>query len=324
LVNFSTKPNLEKIEMDRLPKLHSYHSPKDAIPRDKIKTFHLPKSKKSLILKLINQKEFQNLLTLRDQIHYILSQKMENQKDKKYCITLEECAAMFDLKGASNVKNYFDDAQNEKKKPPGKPSKLNKDQEQVVFEFIKEGENRLEPRSPKEVSEFVRNHFGIEVSESWAHSWIESHFERLSMVDAIPLEQERTKLTEKEINHWANKVAKKLIGQSWNFVCSWDESREKPRHSPKRRVVVMKGENKRQVSYRETLVRGGLSIFPMICIDGESPPPLVIIERKTIDRDLEKFGLPSSNAAHIVSTSKAYNVTDAIVEYVGKVAGPWW
>ena len=76
--------------------------------------------------------------------------------------------------------------------------------------------------------------------------------------------------------------------------------------------------------YKMEFPEGHITLMPVIFPNGDSMPPLIIINQATVDDDLEDYGLPNGDGGYILSTTTGFTSVEAHLQYVKDVVIPFF
>jgi len=298
-----------------------------AVAESTLRYLCIPKGNRAFIKKRMKEKHIFSLSTLAEQVYLLTGEGERINVHKKYLLTFKQVSDILLIGGANKAKRLY--AQGKQRhygtnKSAGRPSTLTKQQELDIIQHILVFQNDNNPMSPSELLEYVNEKYNVNLGQSWPFNFHERHNNQLKIIDADPLEEERADLTIDQLKRYKESVEKVLECHHQDLICNWDQTASEDLKASKKSVIVVTSKNQDKYFYKVKQPQGHITVMPAIFPDGSSIRPLVIIIQKTIDNDLEPYGLPDGKTGFVVSTSSGFTTSDAHLEYVNKVVIPFF
>jgi hypothetical protein len=188
------------------------------------------------------------------------------------------------------------------KMPHHRPPKILLEQLEFVRKFISDREvNEKDPPEPMEVCNFIENTFGIEYHRMWINVLVKKHT-MFHIVDADPLESVRIDVLNSDLTRNHAELSKLLLSVDPRLLVNLDESGwGKKINQQKKKVVSL---SPFPTFYREQVEEGHITFIPISWANGDFSRSMIILQTKSIQRELTVFGIP--NGAHnlVVASQK--------------------
>jgi len=230
------------------------------------------------------------------------------------------------IDGVNKAKYYYEQGKAKvtgNHRSPGRPNGLNLNDETAIVQHILQCQNANIPLSP-EWLEFVNDKYNLNYSQSWPFSFIKKWEEELIIVDAYPLEEARAELTMDQLKEHEKLMTELWLKYNQDLICNWDQTASEVIKYSKKSVIVGKNIMKKKIYYKTITPTGHITLMPVIFPDGSCIKPLIIISQKTIDSDLERYGLPNGNTGYVLSTTTGFTTADAHLDYCKNVVIPYF
>ena len=303
----------------------TYQDPTPGIKKGGFFTASLPPGVKSLAKKTAKNKDIFTMKTLSEQIFAMMGPGQKITKYLRYNFELKHIGYMFN----GLDKRYIKKLWNQGKKRSehlftgiGRPSALNPDQHLEVVQNIYACENARTPLTPSDLLEWVNERYNLELQQSWPFGFVKQHAKQLCITDAVPMEEERAKLTKIELEYYGADLEIAILCYDFRLIFNWDESGVEGTKNTIKSVIVSKRNEKKKIYYKTSRPPGHITILPIIGLSNERIPPLLILSQKTIDDDLAQFGFPNCDIGKIVITSSGFITEDALCSYITEVVDP--
>jgi len=207
-------------------------------------------------------------------------------------------------------------------KPIGRPTILTELEDNALLQEIFLRENLKRPMTAVDIVEYVFENFNKKVSSTWPQQYVKQHNRQLIYMVAFPMEEERLELKIDIMEKHCDDVDVAICQYDWRMIFNWDESgAEQIKDIPKMVLVSKRNENQR-IYFKSSRPQGHITIVPGIALDGDDLPPLIMISDRTVDDDMNIWGLPQGHLGYIVSTKTGFINEDCLEKYINEVAGP--
>lgn len=204
--------------------------------------------------------------------------------------------------------------------PAHRSPKITDNQLQIVKEFIRKREvEEKDPPEPYEVCDFIESTFKITYSRSWINQLV-ADSKGFHLVDATPLENERIDVKVDDLRENHQKLSQKLLTLDPRFIVNIDECGwgKKISHG-KKRVVSLNSVN---TNYRERADEGHITMIPVSWANGDFSRTMVVIQTKSIERELVPFGLPDGPNVYVAASQKGYITQELFIKLIDKILIP--
>jgi hypothetical protein len=304
-----------------------YQAPTGSVSIDTLSTFSIPVGLKKNVKKKINEISEKTVNTLAEQIYYIQGKYDEVNG---WFLTWEQLGSIFG-KNATQARNFYEKGKkyisNGGYKKPGRPTMLNLKQEEELIEWLDTKYKEHDPPAASDIVIYIKNRYNVDVHDNWPYDFRERYKTKVVECSAQPLEPERAEVTYEQLKEYDKKVNEKLNVHEKDYVWNWDEvCLDNGTPKPKTVFIPAKYE-KQKTYYKAPREPSHITFLFCISLSGKKLPPLVIITGKSYDSDLEQFGIGGidiGTEAVIVHTDSGYINAAVLLEYVKKVAIPYW
>jgi len=159
----------------------------------------------------MNEKNVFQLKTLSEQIYHTMGPSVKNGGNKKYNLTFPEVSKVFRISSPELARNLYKKGERRFSSisiSPGRRPELSQTQEKEVIDHLINMQNQRTPLSPSELLCWINEEYKKDLSQSWPFKFIERNENRLFLVDADPLEEDRTNVTYEQLIEYEKKFKK--------------------------------------------------------------------------------------------------------------------
>lgn len=235
-----------------------------------------------------------------------------NYINKLFYIT-PECLRNHYLKGEKQevVKQYDTHIKH------GRPRKISEKMEAELVNIVKESFDNNKPFSLSELNVFIESKYQISVNENYAHDLLNRHENELKIVEAIPMEEERHHIDAKIVDKFYTDLEKFIQTVHPSLIFNCDESSDKiSKTCRKKKIIVPSNSDKTRYYYPVPPSGPHITFIAGIWTDLTFSKPMIIITRKTIEKELEEYGLPDGPLGYVAHSGTGYVQGDLFDKYI--------
>lgn len=243
--------------------------------------------------------------------------------DKQYSLSFTDLGNLFGLSRHNARQRYSLGVKSNKNNPiskVGRPSEIRSSQLVIIKQHIKNLELKNQAPEPLQLLTWINKRFQKILSPNWLYHYIANKKNGLFEVVASPLEDARINVTVEQLVEYSDRAADFLTKIDFDFLMNCDESGVSGKISAKKKQVIsLKPET---TTYRVFKGAGHITVLPTIFATGEHLRTMMIMQKKTCEPELFRWGLPDSTYTLCVSTSSGYITQDLFLLYIKKILIP--
>ncbi|KAA6362359.1 MAG: hypothetical protein EZS28_042114, partial [Streblomastix strix] len=181
---------------------------------------------------------------------------------------------------------------------------------------IEDAFRESKPFEPCTFIDHVRVHYHKDVSRGWEQSFRDRHYREIKLGTARPRESSRFAATHEDTDRYERELAQYVVGTDINFIFHIDESGDQPWVDAHNKCILCPvGISEDQCVYKVNRSQKNYTVMPCINIAGDTIPPLIIVNRLTLDPDIYDYGLRPGVDCFITTSKKGY---------MNKLIFVWW
>ena len=213
---------------------------------------------------------------------------------------------------------------NPERKKWGRTPLLTDEQEKEIIGWIIDHFNNHDPRTPKELRMEILERYDVVVSKNWFRYLFEKHPNQLAIVTATPQEEQRLLVTKKTAKMHINNLIEFVQGIPTELILNLDEasSSDWEDRRPKKVVVPWSVRN-RKVQYAVSRSAKKISICQAISMAGDALPPLIVMQRKTIDDEVIDEGYREGQDFEYHYQERSFVTTEIFKKYISNQIIPY-
>lgn len=205
----------------------------------------------------------------------------------------------------------------------GRPPTLSNAQEKILIDIIINRFKTGIPMEQKEISSFIYEKFRLRVSRCYIYSFLSRYSDFIRKTLASPIEFTRMKVNPKDILNYYSILAKELKDIPADLIFNLDETGIGSWQNLKKKLVIVpKDICKKDINYSYRRYTSRFTIMPCINAIGNSLTPLLITQRKTLDKDFFSSGIILGEEIVIKSQKSAFITERILLEWINEVLIP--
>ena len=287
-----------------------------------VKNLHIKKFK--YLKSLWRQKNIEKHNSIYEQIYLLKGPNTKRNPSSELYFSFVELGSIFGITGSQARHFYVNGMRVMKTKKPilsvGRPKLLTTNQISLLKKQINHLETIHEPPTYLEMLNWINDKFKKNYSISWFKKFVLNPSNGLFAVTGHPLEKKRAEVSVDQIKNYFNELKEKFLECDPDLIFNMDESGLNAKKIAKKKLVLSL--NNVDTTYVVKNEIGHLTFIPTISASGYSLRTMVIIQNKTLNGDLLKYGYPNAEDALVCSSSSGYITSDLFLEYVKKILIP--
>lgn len=206
--------------------------------------------------------------------------------------------------------------------PPAR--RFSDEQEATMVQHLIKQFDDLQPLTVEDFRDYIATAFHEDVSRMFVESFLQRHHDEIQLSTCKPQELKRIALTKELAEAYVEELRRVCVGVPACLVYNLDESgcQEWVDAKPKLALVPTNTPGEKLVY---AVKRDGklVSVMPCISLSGLAPCPLVVVRRKTLDKDLYTKGLKKGIDAFILPSESGYVTTSIFIQWLEDIFVPW-
>ena len=202
----------------------------------------------------------------------------------------------------------------------GRPTLLSKyyEEELILYIYLRAEIHR--PITKKDMMKYINEQFGITVAPSWYHNFLKRNQNSIAKTTAYPQEKSGIYLTKSSaIKHISN-LKKYVNGVPTELVFNMDEVGQQSWSDRKSKKVIVPSSMKDvRIEYEVDRSEKKISLVSIISMAGDTLTPLIITNRKTVDKNLMNSGIRLGEDVIIQYQQSSFATKKIISDYINDV-----
>lgn len=205
----------------------------------------------------------------------------------------------------------------------GRPLKLEEDKEIDIVNYIKSSAEQGEPKTRKDIINYIHEELEIECSDGWFTYFLRRHPE-LIQKEAVPQEDKRLFIPKSEVSAHILNLMETLHNKYAELVFNVDEMGSSDWSDKKiKSVIVPSAFADIDVHYAVKRSSRKGTVVACISAAGDNLTPLIVQTNKKINKDVYKYGLRENEDVKILYSENGYITTELFKSWIEDIFIPY-